>query len=353
MRQQIKLGIFLSEQEVDSLDDLVESVSQCLTRDPNWISYYQQWMEQSDSDKEATTDEEALRIAEVEVKFGNLLWKRDYEKAAKSIDKSLKETFQASDNTGAWHLLWLGYCYERMGKIEEAHEAYRQSHNVAANIPPLHNQSLSEDDWQLPYQVLEVARYLHPSSLQMSGKIPKRFDTDLALLDGTGTPAQTEEALRALGRYLGLKASRPDKEFSTGPDVLWEEASGSVLSLEVKTDKQENSSYTKDDLGQLRDHAQWVRDNSESSVIHSAFVGLLLPPSPSANPDSETVVIELSEFKAIAERLRAALEDICTKALPVTLPQAIFDIFKERNLLWCDLYEQINKSKLRNLSQSK
>jgi tetratricopeptide (TPR) repeat protein len=348
LRQQIKLGIGLSEQ-VDSLDDLIDSASQCLTRDPNWISYYQQFMEQSDSSKEATTDEEALNIAKVEVEFGNYLWQRDYQKAAKSLEKSLQETFKVSDNTGAWHLLWLGYCYERMGKIEEAYEAYQQAHNIETNIPPLHTQDLSDKDRQLPFQVLEVARYLYPSSPQMSGKIPKRFDPDLALLDGTGTPAQTEEALRALGRYLGLKASRPDKEFSTGPDVLWEISDGSALSLEVKTDKKENSSYTKEDLGQLRDHAQWVRDNSESSVIHSAFVGLLLSPSSSANPDFETMVIELSEFKAIAERLRAALEDICTKALPVTLPQAIFDIFQERNLLWCDLYEQINKSRLRNL----
>ena len=349
LRQQIKLGIDLSEQ-VDSLNDLVDSASQCLTRDTTWINYYQQYMEQSNSDKEATTDEEALRIAKVEVEFGNLLWKRNYEKAAKSLERSLQETFEVSDNTGAWHLLWLGYCYERMGKIEEAHEAYRQSHNVAANIPPLHNQGLSEEDRQLPFQVLEVARYLHPSSPQMSKKIPKRFDTDLALLDGTGTPAQTEEALRALGRYLGLTASRPDKEFSTGPDVLWDIFDGPALSLEVKTDKQENSSYTKEDLGQLRDHAQWVRDRSESSIIYSAFVGLSLPPSPSANPDSETMVIELSEFRAIAERLRAALEDICTQALPITLPQTIFDVFKERKLLWSDLYEQVNKSRLRDLS---
>ena len=211
---------------------------------------------------------------------------------------------------------------------------------------------MSEVAEQLPFQVLEVARYLHPKSPQMCKEIPKRFDTDLALLDGTGSPAQTEEALRALGQYLGLTASRPDKEFDTGPDVLWDISGGSALSLEVKTDKQENSSYTKDDLGQLRDHAQWVRDRGESSTIHSAFVGLLLPPSPSANPDSETMVIELSEFKAIAERLRAALEDICTQALPITLPQKVFEVFKKRDLLWPDLYEQVNKSRLRDLNLS-
>lgn len=75
---------------------------------------------------------------------------------------------------------------------------------------------------------------------------------------------------------------------------------------------------------------------------------MLLSPSSSANPDPETVVIELSEFKAIAERLKAALEDICTQALPTTLPQTVFNVFKERDLLWLALYEQVNKSRLRN-----
>lgn len=349
LRQQLELGVYISEQ-ADSLDDLVDTASQCLNRDAGWINYYQQNIESLNSNNQVTTNEEALNLAKVEVKFGNLLWQRDYQKAAKSLDKSLEETLKISDNTGAWHLLWLGYCYELLGKIEEAYEAYQQAHSIATNIPPLHNQDLSEADKQLPIQVLEVSRYLHPKSPQMCKKIPKHFDSDLALLDGTGSPAQTEEALRALGQYLGLVASRPDKEFGTGPDVLWNISSGSALSLEVKTDKQAGSSYTKDDLGQLRDHAQWVKDNSESSVVHSAFVGLLLPPSPSANPDKKTMVIELSEFKAITERLKAALEDICTQALPTTLPQTVFNVFKERNLLWPDLYEQVNKSRLRDLS---
>ena len=106
LRQQLELGINLSEQ-VDSLDDLVDTASQCLNRDSGWIDYYQEYIEQSSSDYEATTNEEALNIARVEVEFGNFLWQRNYEKAAKSLEKSLTETFKLSNSTGAWHLLWL------------------------------------------------------------------------------------------------------------------------------------------------------------------------------------------------------------------------------------------------------
>ena len=41
-----------------------------------------------------------------------------------------------------------------------------------------------------------------------------------------------------------------------------------------------------------------------------------------------------------------------TQALPITLPQKVFEVFKKRDLLWPDFYEQVNKSRLRNLNLS-
>ncbi|MGH2415977.1 MAG: DEAD/DEAH box helicase family protein, partial [Microcystaceae cyanobacterium] len=297
LRRQLELGMNLSE-KADSLDDLIDSASQCLNRDPGWLRHYQREMQTSGSQSEPATEPEALGIAEIEVEFGQALWRRDWEGAAKCLSQSLTETFQASDRTGAWHLLWLGYCYERLGQKKEAYEAYQRAHNMAHNIPPVHFQNLSAVNPQLPTQMLEVARYLYSDRLVMEKAIPPRFALDLAALDGTGISEQIEEALRALGQYLGLMASRPEKEFGTGPDVFWETAEESALCFEVKSGKQSRSSYLKKDLGQLRDHEQWVRNHSECQTIYIAFVGLILPPSLSANPDPEMVVIELKEFKA-------------------------------------------------------
>ena len=64
-----------------------------------------------------------------------------------------------------------------------------------------------------------------------------------------GSSAQVEEAIRCLGQYLGLKSTRPDKEYGTGPDVLWMSEEGHAACIEVKTDKQSTSSYRKEDVG--------------------------------------------------------------------------------------------------------
>ena len=76
-------------------------------------------------------------------------------------------------------------------------------------------------------------------------RVPPRIQQDLARLDGSGSVPQTEEALRCLGQYLGLESTRPDKEHGTGPDVLWRSEDGFALVMEVKTDKEESSSYQK------------------------------------------------------------------------------------------------------------
>ncbi|MEC4987352.1 MAG: DEAD/DEAH box helicase family protein [Oscillatoria sp. PMC 1068.18] len=346
LKQQIEVGIDISEQ-AESLKDLIDSASQCLDRDEKWVNYHQRNISTNMDKQDTNIDEDALKIAEVEVKFINAFWKRDYEQAAKVLHDSLVETFELSSHTGAWHHLWLGYCYEQINDIEKAYESYRDAHNTVPNIPPpLPSHYYSESDLSLPTQVLEVSRYLDTRSTQINKQIPKNFDTNLAVLNGTGTSGQTEETLRYLGQYLGFSSSRPDKEYGTGSDVLWISENKEALCLEVKTDKKDDSKYKKEDIGQLRDHIQWVKNKYKFKIIYPAFVGLLIPPSSSANPDAEIQVIQLEEFYKIAERLRAALNDILNKSIPSNLPQNIFEIFEERNLLWGDLYRKIQKTTL-------
>ena len=77
---------------------------------------------------------------------------------------------------------------------------------------------------------------------------PKTLIQDLTPLNGNGSSAQVEEAIRCLGQYLGLRSTRPDKESGTGPDVLWIGNDGCAVCIEVKTNKQETV-YRKADVG--------------------------------------------------------------------------------------------------------
>jgi len=89
--------------------------------------------------------------------------------------------------------------------------------------------------------------------------------------------------------------------------------------------------------------------HSPLDEIRSAFVGPVVPASPDANPDPDTVVMELIEFRALRDRLRAALIDICNAAVPTTALAIIQQVFDQRGLLWPGVYDGIPKHVLREI----
>ncbi len=177
-------------------------------------------------------------------------------------------------------------------------------------------------------------------------RVPPRIQQDLVHLDGSGSVPQTEEALRCLGQYLGLESTRPDKEHDTGPDVLWIGDDGFALVMEVKTDKGQSSTYKKGDLGQLRDHVQWVVDRFQPSGVAQVFVGPSVSASESSNPSQEMLVITLDQFDNVGRRLIGTLQDVAEKALPLKLIEELDEKMKSRRLLWPDVFDSLDKSRL-------
>ena len=157
---------------------------------------------------------------------------------------------------------------------------------------------------------------------------------DLTPLNGNGSPAQVEEAIRCLGQYLGLKSTRPDNDLGVGPDVLWLSDDGLAVCMEAKTDKQASSLYRKEDVGQLHNHVQWVNDNHQVSEIIPVFVGPLLSASKEASPSPDMKIIELRQFHEFSQRLIAALQDVAQSALPLSLEHDLREAMRNRNLMY-------------------
>jgi hypothetical protein len=348
LRQQLELGLSISG-ETSKCSELIDAADQCLGRDPGWLDYYERSMEAHPLGPDAVTDEAASTIAQIETDFGNALWVRDYATAARFLDDGLNKTFETSGHAGAWHALWLGYCYQKMGDRAQALVMYGRARGATKNIPPPDLQPTT-GSVAAPAQVTEVARLLFNGS-QVDRTGFRNFVSDLSALEGGASPSQVEESIRKLGEYLGLESSRPDQERGTGPDVLWDTDGGPAFIQELKTDKQEDSKYYKKDIGQIYDHIQWVRDHSASTSILSTFIGPILFGADDANPGPDITIIELSEYKSIAARLRVALEDICTRAIPTTLDKTILEIFQERNLLWPGLYDTMRRHVLKDLKE--
>ena len=347
LQKQIQLGYAVSE-SADSLDSLMSAANACLSRDRQWVDSYGAFLRDA-AEEVAPEDSDAMvTLALSETEFIGALWDRDYDRAANCLSKSLETAFRVSSSTGAWHCLWLGYALERGGDVDSAREMYARAHGVQRNIPGMVKEAVSESGSAVPQQILEVDQQI---TVRPDGtvKLPKTLHADLALLNGSGSVPQTEEALRCLGQYLGFKSNRPDKEFGTGPDVLWLVDDSTALCMEAKTDKKASGHYQKTEVSQLSDHVQWVRDNTNADYILPALIGPLVPATESANPAPEVLVVELEEFNAVADRLVGALKDVASNSLPLTLRPNLVDAFRSRQLLWFELFDSMSKVYLRDI----
>jgi len=348
LQKQIGLGITFSK-TTEYVEDYDGAIDQCLDRDEGWLNAYADFMENADVEDTTQDIEEIADVALAQSKFAAFMWHREYVSAAKCLRDTLEAAFNISRSTGAWHALWLGVALQFTGDRDSAIDLYRRAHAEQLNIPPYPTDADGMGEDSDLEQIVRVDRQFRTYA---DGKVdtPKTLEKDLSLLDGSGSAAQTEESLRALGQYLGFQASRPDSEHGTGPDVLWEIAGMPCLCIEAKTDKKATSNYRKQDVGQLMDHIQWTRDNTDSEEIVPVFVGPVSPATESANPPEELMVIPLESFKLLGQRLVEALNDIATNSMPLTLRSDSHRIFEERDLLWPAFLDGMDRYPLKNLN---
>ena len=356
LQRQIDLGRTISER-ANSPGSLMDVIESCLIRDDNWINTYRRFFDSQPVETDNHSDQLMVDVALAEVEFISALWNQSSSQASRDailvLKKTLEKAFQVSNSMGAWHCLWLGYAYELCNDYNTAQEMYLRAHKVNQNIPKIMDSLNKEED----SPTLQMKNVVEQIRISVDGTInlPKKMHLNLALLNGDGSPPEIEEALRWLGQYLGFGSTRPDndKNIRTGPDVLWIiPDSKEALCMEVKTDKEQNN-YQKYDVSQLGSHVQWVRTNKPLvDRIHPAFVGPLIPATRSANPSDQDLVIELSQFKELADRLESALEDAVSNATPLTLGECLAHTFTTNSLLWADIFPSISSNRLQDIEAS-
>ena len=345
MQKQIAIGIGVSENSSE-IERMRMATAACLNRNSDWAQFYSNNMRELETETVPLDLKAGLTIAKAEAEFGIAYWQRDFPSAAKAINNVLQKAFDFSPSTGAWLSVWLGYSLEMTGEYDLAHDFYRKAHATQLNLPAPRNSSQTYGT-QMPDQILRVAAQMHMAGAASSlVQIPKTIVPDLRRLDGDGSNRQVEEALRCLGQYLGFDPSRPDNEFKAGPDVLWIDEKGSAYCMEVKSDKEGTSFYNKDDIGQMHNHIQWVKTNHNPSTIIPVFIGPIMPATNSSSPSPDMTVIELHEFEDLGERLVTVLRDAAAQTLPLEINNRLFELMRERELLYSHGFQTLNSSAL-------
>lgn len=325
LRKQVRLGLYLHEQQrLSDASQLAEVIDSVLSRNPSWIDFYGESINEMGLDGEASErtqqiEERMTQAALAEVGFISAIWDRDYAVARQKLEAVIQETARADEKLSGWHNLWLGMCLECEEDYEAAQEEYLCAYQRLAKkvIVPKAISGVSHDATAIMPKLTDFERQIdlivERTSPEGYQKTFQRLRTSVAGLDNsTASIPQQEESLRALGEYLGFAATRPDNDDGTGPDVFWvDENAQKCLAFELKTGKKKDPIYYKKDVEQGHDHLEWIRQNySNYLCLGLAYVGSYGKRDRAANPSSEMYLCDISVLAAIRNQLISGIEDL-------------------------------------------
>jgi len=307
LQQQVQLGIELFNQIESQKISNEELMSKVLNGEKDWDVFYSTNIDSFDVGEISEDNKFYSNIAAREREAYTYLWDGNTKRAIEAFSQLRTEVWDKDPRLGAWYAHLEGLSRDLVGNMFAA-EAYLKAGNERSELgrPDIENGMIKvEDDLEISEQARIIASMLENNKGAFVLKL-QRLKGDLAYGPDTN---RVEEALRTLGELLGFKASRPDNELNTGPDVLWLCESDYGLGIEAKTGKSKTSQYTKgDDIGKVHDHIQWEKDNYKNREFTNIIVGYYLKVSSSANPPSGLRVVLLEQFLDVAKRLQEAIE---------------------------------------------
>ena len=334
LQRQLAIGRQASA-EMNSIADVRVAIGGALARDEDWLHFYNQNIDNAEIEP-APAQDTVIELAKLEHALGLALWRRDLDAATASADNGLPVVIAASTASGSWYALWAGAARMLANDWEGALKLFSRSRGLNQAIPRVLQTQSAMASLSPQFQNLYEA-YYHDSMQSRSKTLGELTQLAAALQANADSPRQMEEHLRKLGELLGLESSRPDNEFSTGPDVLWSSADEDYLGIEAKTDKKSAACYQKKDLGQLADHERWLERQHTNRRREVLLVGPTIPACRGCNPDDKIVSVELSNFAELAKTLRDTVESLYQAYTPITFASQLFALFSNRGLIYSDI----------------
>lgn len=239
--QDLEIGKAISR-TVEDINSLRDLTSEMLSRADGWKSYIETERTKIVPKDRLTADEikTELEVARIERKIYDLFLDGDFSRAIKEFSKNQTVLGSYSKSLVGLFLSISAVCYVELGDFPHAAKMTAEARGISPifGSPPENGVSKSES--------ARAKRIRDIKSLKAFAELSE------------GDP-KFEENLKELGRYLGFKSSRPEKEPDRGTlDVLWEdEEQNVVIGLEAKVNK-ESRTLSKEQIDQALGHWAWL-----------------------------------------------------------------------------------------------
>lgn len=306
---QLEMGLEISKSIAQS-NDLVDTINKCFKRVKDWVEYHAETL--ADLTLNIVVDADAVNGASAERKALQL-WRDGYhEKAIAKVTKAAEEPHVDNAERG-----WLFQLAARIafdwGKEELALELQQRAFAKNRNLLRPWAAALTVEVL-LPGPQAETIVSRVGSFRFKRGYIAE-FENIVSYLVSSSTSDQFESALSELGSMLGFEASRPEKQYGNGPDVLWIISSTQGLIIEAKSRKNKANALTKEQHGQLLVSEKWFENN------YPGLAGTRVSVHPNVTATKNAVAtsakaLTLGSLNELIGEARKLINDLCNSGHP-------------------------------------
>ena len=221
-RAQIEIGLEIAQYAKDDITDGVEPleallrlISQSLKRDESWKEFYADRMENV---AVQPADARALEIFAAEMKAEEEFQKGDPSRALKSV-QTIIDNFVSGEVDKAWYLQQMARYTYQTSKSESNDLQIAAHHKNRYLLKPKHGMKIAKLKLVGEKRLERIKQWL--AGFENPEQMLLHVDDVFGRLQFGVKAEQFEAALDEMGKALGFKTQRPDKEWKEGPDNLW------------------------------------------------------------------------------------------------------------------------------------
>ncbi|HXR08905.1 MAG TPA: helicase C-terminal domain-containing protein, partial [Candidatus Acidoferrum sp.] len=309
-RQQIEIGLEIAEMakednkdKIGPLDVFANLITQCLKRDQNWKAFYIEKMDATPANAIALN---ALDVFSLELE-AEIQFQQGQPQEAVKIIQSILDNHVNDDGDRSWYLQEMArytliFDQTKANALQVA--AHAKNHFLLKPRSGMRVDRLEISQKRMANIISWIAIFEDYEEMSHS------IEDTLARLEFGMKADRFELGFHELGKALGFRCERPDKEWKEGPDNLWGIQDSQYLLVECKSEVLlDRSEIHKGETGQMNNSCAWFADNYAGATATRLMIIPTNALGPGAGFNEDVKIMSDRELKKLRQNVRAFIAE--------------------------------------------
>lgn len=291
-------------------ESIIEAMKQVLRRDKQWVQLHKKQISKA---TKPSVNVDLIKSAKIEREAFNLAFSGQYLTASENIRKSITQLSNGDKEDEGWYLqLAASYLYKiDKSKAMELQLGAHQRNSFLLKPPSgtIYNKLLSKTTLQAQRIKDFICSFDESNAIILS--VTEVLEN---LVFEQESSVMFEKSFSKLGNCLGFEAHQPDKEFSVGPDILWNIYNDEYIVIEAKNEvKLDRECIYKSETEQISEAMNWFNAEYDGKRGFPILIHPSLKLHSEAYGPSDLAILNNNGLEKLKFNVRALFTKLATQ----------------------------------------